>query len=160
MTISVGDKVPSVSVWNKNAEGIDKLDFAEFCAGKTVAFFAVPGAFTPTCQEQHFPSYKENAQKLQDKGVDVIACMSVNDPFVMKAWGDLLDPEGDIVMLADGLCELAKALGLTIDASGVGLGQRAARFSMLIKDGVVASLHVEEAGAYEASAAEVMLNDL
>ncbi|OUS13545.1 peroxiredoxin [Rhodospirillales bacterium 47_12_T64] len=160
MTIAIGDKVPSVSVWNKDADGVHKLDFSEFCAGKTVAFFSVPGAFTPTCQEKHFPSFKSNSQTLKEKGVDVIACMSVNDPFVMQAWGELLDPEGDIVMLADAECELATAFGLTIDASGAGLGQRSARFSMLIKNSMVSSLHTEESGGYELSSAEVLLKDL
>ena len=160
MAIAVGDKVPSVSVWTKDDDGINTLDVGTFCSGKTVALFAVPGAFTPTCQEQHFPSFKSNAVALKSKGVDVIACMSVNDPFVMQAWGKLLDAEGDIMMLADAECELATAFGLTMDASGAGLGQRASRFSMLIKDGVVTALHTEEAGGYEQSSAEVLLSDL
>ncbi|WP_419903604.1 peroxiredoxin [Kiloniella sp.] len=160
MTIAVGDRVSSVSVWNKDADGVNKLNFAEFCAGKTIALFSVPGAYTPTCQEKHFPSFKSNAQSFKNKGVDVIACMSVNDPFVMQAWGELLDTEGDIFMIADADCELARSFGLTIDASGAGLGTRSARFSMLIKDGAVTALHTEDAGGYEFSSAEVLLKDL
>ncbi|MEH6630012.1 MAG: peroxiredoxin [Halopseudomonas aestusnigri] len=158
--IAIGDKVPSVSVWTKDDDGNNKLDVVEFFKGKTVALFSVPGAFTPTCQEKHFPSFKLHSRELKAKGVDVIACMSVNDPFVMQAWGKSLDAEGDIMMLADANCELATAFGLTIDASGAGLGQRSARFSMLIKDGVVTALHTEEAGGYERSSAEVLLEDL
>ena len=160
MTIVKGDAVPSAFVWHKDENGTNKLDFADFCRGKTIALFALPGAFTPTCQEQHFPSYQENAQAMKAKGVDVIACMSVNDHFVMQAWGNFLDPEDNIMMLADGNGDLAKALGLSVDRTEVGLGLRSSRFSMLIKDGIVSSLNIEKLGAYEISGAEVLLEDL
>ncbi|MCZ4281791.1 peroxiredoxin [Kiloniella laminariae] len=160
MTITVGAKVPSATIWNKDAEGMNKIDFAEFCSGKTIALFAVPGAFTPTCQDNHFPSFKKYVQSFKDKGVDIIACLSVNDAFVMRAWGQKLDAEGDILMLADGNGDLAKALGLTLDGTGFGLGLRSARFSMLIKDGTVTALNVDDAGSYEVSDADTLLKAL
>lgn len=141
--IKVGDKLPQVTL-NESVDGAPTpVDVAKEAAGKTIALFAVPGAFTPTCSNQHVPGFLENHDALKAAGVDQIWCVSVNDPFVMGAWAKAQGTDGKIRMLADGNAEFAKALGLTLDASGLGLGLRSQRYSMLVKDGQVATLNVE-----------------
>jgi len=159
VTISVGDKIPSVSVMMATAEGPQKADAADVLGKGKVAFFAVPGAFTPTCSAKHLPGFVQNADALKQKGVDKIVCMSVNDAFVMKAWGDSQNAAG-VEMMADGNGDLAKALGLTMDASGFGMGARSKRFSAIIENGVVKELNVEGPGEFKVSSAEHMLGQL
>ncbi|MEZ5667066.1 MAG: peroxiredoxin [Alphaproteobacteria bacterium] len=161
MTIQVGDKVPAATFKVKGPDGLMDVSSDELFGGKTIALFSVPGAYTPTCTAKHVPSYRDNADALKAKGVDEIICISVNDPFVMAAWGDSLHAEGKVRMVGDWNASFTKALGLEFDASGAGLGARGKRFSMLVKDGKVASLHVEEApGEMAVSDAGTMLNDL
>ncbi|RYF88498.1 MAG: peroxiredoxin, partial [Caulobacteraceae bacterium] len=137
MTIKVGDKLPDATFMTSGAEGPRPITSDELFAGKTVAFFAVPGAFTPTCSAKHVPGFKEHAAEFRAKGVDTIACLSVNDVFVMKAWGADQNVGDDIIMLADGNGDFTKALGLEMDGSKFGMGTRSQRYSMLVKDGVV-----------------------
>jgi glutaredoxin/glutathione-dependent peroxiredoxin len=159
MTIQVGDRLPDVPLTIATAEGPKPTTSGEFFKGKRVALFAVPGAFTPTCSARHLPSYVDKAQDLKRKGIDEIACVSVNDPFVMAAWGER-DGSADITMLADGNGDFAEATGLTMDGSKFGLGQRSQRYSMIVNDGVVERLNVEGPGEYRASSAEYMLDQL
>jgi len=159
MTIQKGDRLPDVPLTIATAEGPKPTTTSEFFAGRRVALFAVPGAFTPTCSARHLPSYVEKAGELKGKGVDEIACISVNDPFVMTAWNQR-DGSEDITMLADGNGEFAEAVGLAMDGSKFGMGKRAQRFSMLVNDGVVEQLNVEAPGEYRASSAEYMLDQL
>ena len=159
MTISVGDKLPDVKVMKATESGPEAVQTGDYFAGKKVALFSVPGAFTPTCSAKHLPSYVEKAADLKAKGIDEIACTAVNDAFVMGAWGRA-DGSEDITMLADGNGELASALGLTMDGSGFGLGQRGSRWSMIVNDGKVEELNVEQAGDYKVSSAEHMLGQL
>ena len=160
MTISKGDKVPSAAVMMATAEGPQKADAAEVLGAGKVALFSVPGAFTPTCSAQHLPSFVEKAEALKAKGVDKIVCMSVNDAFVMDAWGKAHNADGKVEMLGDGNGELARALGLTMDGSGFGLGERSQRFSAILENGVVQELNIEAPGAYDVSSAEHMLGQL
>ena len=161
MTIQIGDRLPDVKLTRATAEGPQPVNSAEFFAGKTVALFAVPGAFTPTCSVRHLPGYKDNLSVLNEKGVDVVACVSVNDAFVMKAWAEANGLNGDdIVMLADGNGEFTDALGLALDASGFGMGKRSQRYSMLVKDGVVEKLNVEQGGEFKVSSAEFLIGEL
>ena len=157
MTIQVGDKIPSVTITQATAEGPKPVSTDEFFKGKTVALFAVPGAFTPTCSAKHLPGFKQNAGALKGKGIDEIACISVNDAFVMRAWGEDQAVGDDVVMLADGSGEFARAVGLEMDANKLGMGTRSKRYSMIVKDGVVAELNVEPSGEYGVSSAEAML---
>lgn len=157
MTITVGDRAPAGRFKIATPDGPGDLTTAELFDGKTVVLFAVPGAFTPTCDARHLPGYVEHADALRAKGVDTIACMSVNDVFVMKAWGKASGVDGKVLMLADGNGDYAKALGLTMDASKFGMGHRAQRFAMLVKDGVVTQLHVEAPGDFKVSAADYVL---
>ena len=157
--IKVGDKLPEASFNVPGPDGMQTKTTAEIFGGKTVALFAVPGAFTPTCSVKHLPSFKEKAAELKAKGVDVIACTSVNDHFVMGAWAKDQDA-GDITMLADGSAAFAKATGLDADFSKFGMGTRSKRYSMIVKDGVVQALNVEEGGEYKVSSAEHMLTQL
>ena len=159
MTISVGDKLPTATLAKVTAEGPDNVSSDDFFAGKTVALFAVPGAFTPTCSVKHLPGYVEKGQDLKAKGVDEIACVSVNDPFVMGAWAKATDA-GDITMLADGNGDFAQALGLTMDGSKFGMGRRSQRYSMLVEDGVVKQLNVEAPGEFKVSSAEHLLDEM
>jgi peroxiredoxin len=159
MTIKVGDRLPDVPLSVATAEGPKPTTSGEFFSGKRVALFAVPGAFTPTCSARHLPSYVDKAEELKRNGIDEIACIAVNDPFVMAAWGDR-DGSGDITMLADGNGAFADAIGLTMDGSKFGLGKRSQRYSMIVNDGVVERLNVEEPGEYRASSAEQMLDQL
>ena len=160
MTIKVGDKLPKSTFMTFGADGPAPMSSDELCQGKTVALFAVPGAFTPTCSAKHLPSYKDNIEAFKAKGVDVVACTSVNDAFVMGAWAEAEGVSEDIIMLADGNGEFAKAVGLELDASGFGMGARSQRYSMVVKDGVVAELNVEEGGEYRVSSADYMLDQL
>jgi glutaredoxin/glutathione-dependent peroxiredoxin len=157
MTIAVGDQAPAGRFKIATADGPGDLTSAELFDGKTVVLFAVPGAFTPTCDARHLPGYVEHADALRAKGADTIACMSVNDVFVMKAWGKASGVDGKVLMLADGNGDYAKALGLTLDASKFGMGQRAQRFAMVVKNGVVTQLHVEAPGDFKVSAADYVL---
>jgi len=158
--IKVGEKLPDVQFNVPTSEGMKQMRTAEIFGGKTVALFAVPGAFTPTCSAKHLPSFREHAATLRDKGVDAIACTSVNDHFVMSAWAKDQNVVDDIVMLADGSGEFAKAVGLDADFSKFGMGSRSKRYSMIVKDGVVQTLNVEEAGEYKVSSAEHLLSQL
>lgn len=159
MTIQIGDRLPDVPLTIAAADGPQPTTSGEYFGGKRVALFAVPGAFTPTCSARHLPSYVEKAAELKGKGVDEIACISVNDPFVMVAWGER-DGSRDITMIADGNGAFAEALGLTMDGSKFGMGQRSQRYSMIVDDGVVERLNVEAPGEYRASSAEHMLDQL
>ena len=158
--IKVGDKLPDAQFNVPTSEGMKQMRTADVFGGKTVALFAVPGAFTPTCSARHLPSFRENAAALKAKGVDTIACTAVNDHFVMGAWAKDQGVVDDILMLADGSGDFAKAVGLDADFSKFGMGPRSKRYSMIVKDGVVQSLNVEEAGEYKVSSAEHMLGQL
>lgn len=160
MTISVGDKIPSVDVMVATPEGPQKASSSDLLGSGKVAVFSVPGAFTPTCSAKHLPGFIEKAGEFQSKGVDKIVCMSVNDAFVMGAWANDQNAAGKVEMLADGNGEFARALGLTMDGSGFGMGERSQRFSAVIEDGVVKHLNVEAPGAFEVSSAEHMLSQL
>lgn len=159
MTIAVGDTLPDVALVKATAEGPEQVQAGEYFAGKTVALFSVPGAFTPTCSARHLPGYVNKAAELKAKGVDEIVGTAVNDAFVMGAWNEAAG-SGDITMLADGNGEFADAVGLTMDGSGFGLGKRGQRFSMIVKDGVVQELNVEAPGDFSVSSAEHMLGQL
>jgi peroxiredoxin len=159
MTIHVGDRLPDVTLAIGTSEGPKPTSSGEFFRGKKVALFAVPGAFTPTCSARHLPSYVEKAQELKSQGVDEIACISVNDPFVMAAWGKA-DGSDDITMIADGNGAFADAVGLAMDGSKFGMGKRSQRYSMIVNDGVVEQLNVEAPGEYRASSAEYLLDQL
>jgi peroxiredoxin len=159
MTIQVGDRLPDVPLAIGTSEGPKPTTSGEYFAGKRVALFAVPGAFTPTCSARHLPSYVDKAGELKSQGIDEIACISVNDPFVMAAWGKA-DGSEDITMLADGNGAFADAVGLTMDGSKFGMGKRSQRYSMIVNDGVVEQLNVEAPGEYRASSAEHMLDQL
>jgi peroxiredoxin len=158
--IKVGDKVPATKLKTKTPEGVKDLTTDELFNGKKVVVFGLPGAFTPTCSAKHLPGYVEHAAAIRAKGVDTIACLSVNDAFVMDAWGKDQKVGNDVLMLADGNAELAKALGLEMDGTGYGMGTRVKRFSMVVEDGVVKSLNVEKPGAFEVSDAGSMLKQL
>ena len=159
MTISVGEKLPEVTLVKATAEGPDKVQSNEYFAGKKVALFSVPGAFTPTCSAKHLPGFVEKADALKAKGVDEIACTAVNDAFVMGAWGKSANADS-IAMLADGNGDFVEALGLTMDGTGFGMGHRGQRFSMVVNDGVVEQLNVEAPGEFNVSTAEYMLEQL
>jgi peroxiredoxin len=160
MTIKVGDRLPDATFRvMKDGKPAD-VTTAELTKGKKVALFAVPGAFTPTCSVKHLPGYKEKAAELRAKGVDTIACVSVNDVFVMNAWGKDQQVGDDVVMLADGNGAFAKAVGLEMDGSGFGMGSRSKRYSMIVDDGVVKQLNVEGPGEFKVSAADYMLGQL
>ena len=158
--IKIGDRLPNVTFNVPGPDGTQQLTTADVFGGKTVALFAVPGAFTPTCSVKHLPSFRDKAAELKAKGVDTIACTAVNDQFVMGAWARDQDVLGDIVMLADGSGEFAKAIGLDADFSKFGMGARSKRYSMIVKDGVVSQLNVEDGGEYKVSSAEYLLGQL
>jgi len=155
--IQPGDHIPSVTIKQAKAEGAADVDPAALFAGKKVVMFSLPGAFTPTCSAKHLPGYVARYDELRGKGVDLIACLSVNDHFVMQAWAKEHGAEGKIVMLADGLGAFTKALGIEADLSGIGLGTRARRGAFLIEDGVVKSAELEAPGKFEVSSAEACL---
>ena len=160
MTIQVGDHIPNVTLMKATSEGPQPVDTESFFAGRKVAIFSVPGAFTPPCSARHLPGFVEKADELRAKGVDEVACVSVNDAFVMGAWGQQAGAEGKVTMLADGNGELAEAVGLTMDGSKFGMGRRGQRWSAIVDDGVVRELNVEEPGAFSVSSAEFLLNQL
>jgi peroxiredoxin len=159
MTIAVGDRIPDIKLTLATAEGPNPVMSGEYFAGRRVALFSVPGAFTPTCSAKHLPSFIAHSDALRAKGVDEIAATAVNDPFVMSAWGKANDADG-ISMLSDGNAEFVTALGLAMDGSKFGMGTRGQRFSMVINDGVVEQLNVEAPGEYRVSSAEHMLGQL
>ena len=159
MPIEVGDKIPDVEIAIATPGGPQPTTSGEYFKGKKVALFAVPGAFTPTCSARHLPSYVDKAGELKAKGIDEIACISVNDPFVMTAWGER-DGSADVTMLADGNGDFADAIGLSADSSRFGMGKRSRRYSMVVNDGVVEQVNVEGPGEYRASSAEHMLEQL
>ena len=160
MTISVGDRIPSLNLVKATDEGPQPVDSDSFFSGRKVALFSVPGAFTPTCSARHLPSFVEKADELKAKGVDEIACTAVNDAFVMSAWGKSAGVDGKVTMLADGSGEFSDALGLSADFSKFGMGKRGQRWSAIVDDGVVKQLNVEEPGGYNVSSAEHMLGQL
>lgn len=158
MPIAVGDKLPDATFKVRTPDGLKDLTTAELTAGKKVVLFAVPGAFTPTCHAKHLPSFVQGFDALKAKGVDTVACVAVNDAFVLDAWGKAGGAEGKVMMLADGNGTFTKAVGLDFDGSGFGLGTRSKRYAMLIDDGVVTVLNVEEApGVMEVSGADRIL---
>jgi peroxiredoxin len=160
MTIQVGDKVPSATLKYLSPEGPKEITTDELFRGKKVAVFAVPGAFTPTCSQRHLPGYVEKASDLKAKGVDQIACVSVNDAFVMGAWGKAQNVGDKVLMLADGSGDFTREVGLELDARKAGLGVRSQRYSMLVDNGVVKALNVEKPGQFEVSGADAMLKAL
>lgn len=159
MAIQVGDKIPAVTFKFMGKQGPENITTDEIFAGKKVVLFAVPGAFTPGCSITHLPGYVVSADKIKAKGVDTIACMAVNDAFVMGAWGASQNAE-ELLMLADGNAEFTAALGLELDASGFGMGKRSKRFAMIVDNGVIAHLAVEPAGGIDESSAEKILAHL
>jgi peroxiredoxin len=161
MAIKVGEKVPSGSFGIMKSEGPGSISTDELFKGKTVVIFSVPGAFTPTCSKTHLPGFIQNAAAIKAKGIDTIACLAVNDVFVMDAWGKLASADGRVLMLADGNAAYTKALGLELDASGFGMGIRGQRFAMVVKNGVVDKLQVEpSAGQCTISGGESILANL
>ena len=160
MTIKVGDRIPSMTLVKATADGPQPVQTDDYFAGRKVALFSVPGAFTPTCSARHLPGFVEKAEELKAKGVDEVACVAVNDAFVLQAWAAQSGAEGKVTMLADGNGEFSKALGLTMDASKFGMGKRSQRWSAIVEDGVVKELNVEEPGAFRVSSAEYMLGQL
>ncbi|MBL8298926.1 MAG: peroxiredoxin [Rhodanobacteraceae bacterium] len=158
MTISVGARIPSTTL-NVIKDGIQAISTEEIFSGRKVVLFSVPGAFTPTCSAKHLPGYVENMEKFQSKGIDV-ACMAVNDAYVMKAWAKDQDVPEQLIMLADGNANLARALGLEMDASAFGMGLRSRRFALYAEDGVVKALNVEAPGEFSVSSAQAMLDTL
>jgi peroxiredoxin len=159
MTIATGQRIPAVTLVKVTDDGPESIDSTDFFAGRTVALFAVPGAFTPTCSARHLPSFVDNLDALKAKGVDEIACTAVNDVFVMKAWAKQADVTG-ITMLADGNGDFAAALGLTMDGSKFNMGTRSQRYSMLVEDGVVTQLNVEQPGEFRVSSGDHLLGTL
>jgi peroxiredoxin len=160
MAIQVGDRLPSVTLIKATESGPDSVQSDEFFRGRTVALFSVPGAFTPTCSARHLPGFIEKLDELKGKGVDEVACTAVNDAFVMSAWAKSSGAEGKVTMLADGSGEFAKAVGLDADFSKFGMGTRGQRYAMLVEDGVVKQLHVEQPGEFKVSSAEHLLSQL
>jgi len=158
MTIKVGDSIPQAKLFRMGANGPEPVDTTEYFRGRRVMVFGLPGAYTPTCSAQHVPGYLKHADDFRAKGVDAIACISVNDAFVMGAWGRDQGVGDKIDMLADGSAELARAMGLDLDLSERGFGIRSQRFAMVVEDGVVKALAVEEKPGLDVSAAEKMLN--
>jgi peroxiredoxin len=159
MTIAVGDKLPNTPLVKATPDGPDQVDSETFFAGRKVALFAVPGAFTPTCSAKHLPGYVEREAELKAKGVDEIACISVNDAFVMGAWSQATNAAA-ITMLADGNGDFARAVGLEQDSSPYGMGKRSQRYSMIVDDGVVTALNVEGPGEFRVSSADHLLGTM
>lgn len=159
MTIKVGERVPDVTLYHMGDNGPEAVSTGELFSGKKVVLFALPGAYTPTCSAAHLPGFVVNADKLKAKGVGTIACLSVNDAFVMGAWGKVQNAD-DVLMLADGSGDFTQAVGLELDLTSRGMGVRSQRYAMIVDDGVVTELAVEEGGAFEVSSAEAMLAKL
>jgi peroxiredoxin len=160
MAIKAGDKLPAGTFKTKTQDGIQDITTDQIFKGKTVVLFSVPGAFTPTCDAKHLPGYVQNAAALKAKGVDTIACMAVNDVFVMDAWGKHSNVGDSVLMLADGNGDYAKALGLEMDGRGFGMGMRGQRFAIVAKDGVATSVEIEAPKEFKVSAAEYILGKL
>ena len=158
MTIQAGDRLPEVPLQQIN-DGVQTIDTHSLFDGKKVVLFAVPGAFTPTCSEKHLPGFVEHFDEFREKGIDV-ACISVNDPFVMQAWGQSQHVPDGLLMLADGNGDFTRALGLEMDASAYGMGTRAKRFAIYAEDGVAKQVHVEAPGEFRVSSAEYMLSQI
>jgi peroxiredoxin len=160
MTIKIGDKLPEAKFMTSTKDGPKPTNTQEIFGGKKIALFAVPGAFTPTCSARHLPSYVEKAEELKAKGVDAIACTSVNDVFVMGSWAKDQGIKDEITMLADGNASFAKAIGLDFDGAAFGMGTRSQRYGMVVDDCVVTHLFVEQGGEYKVSSAEYMLENM
>jgi glutaredoxin/glutathione-dependent peroxiredoxin len=160
MTIKVGDHIPSATLMQMKGGAPQPVKTDDFFSGKKVVVFALPGAFTPTCSAKHLPGFVQHADDIRKKGVDAIACVSVNDAFVMGAWGESQGAGDKVAMLADGNGDFTKALGLEMDASRFGMGKRSQRFSMIVDDGVVKALNVEEPGAFNVSSADYVMKQL
>lgn len=160
MTIKIGDRIPSVKLKHVTADGVSEIDTAQLFGGKRVVLFSVPGAFTPTCSKEHLPGYVARADEIRAKGVDDIVCLSVNDHFVMKAWADDQKVGDKVSLLADGSAAFTKEMGLAQDLGAAGLGERGKRFSMLVEDGVVKSLDIENAPGVSVSGADACLTKL
>ena len=160
MSINIGDKVPNINFTTMTAEGPSPVSYDDLFAGKRVALFSVPGAFTPTCSLQHLPGFIGKASELTAKGIDTIACMAVNDVFVMDAWGKSQDAGDKVLMLADGNGEFTSAIGLDLDATGFGMGTRGQRFSLVINDGTVEVVNIEDGGEFRVSSCDYMIDQL
>jgi peroxiredoxin len=160
MTINIGEKIPSVTLQYMDGSSIKNESTDELLSGKKVALFALPGAFTPTCSASHLPGYVVKSDALFAKGIDLIVCLSVNDAFVMSAWGLQHNVDDRILMMADGSANFTQAVGLELDLTSNGMGVRSQRYSMLINDGVVEALNIEAAGKFEVSDADTMLSSL
>ena len=160
MTIAKGDKVPAVTLKEVTDGGPQSVETADLFGGRRVVAFCVPGAFTPTCSAKHLPGFVEKADAIRAKGVDDIVCLAVNDAFVMNAWGERGGAAGKIRMLADGNGDLTRAMGVEIDLSSVGLGVRSCRYSMIVEDGTIKQLNLEDGTSYEVSSAEKILDQL
>jgi peroxiredoxin len=160
MAIGIGERIPSTTLIKATAEGPQPVQSDEYFAGRRIALFSVPGAFTPTCSARHLPGFVEKADQLKAKGVDEIACTAVNDAFVLSAWAKSAEAEQSVTMIADGNGDFVEALGLASDFSKFGMGKRGQRFAMVVNDGVVEQLHVEEPGAFNVSSADYMLERL
>lgn len=158
--ITTGDTLPDLTLTLATENGPQPVSTADYFGGAKVVLFTLPGAFTPTCSARHLPGYVEKAEALKAKGVDKIACLSVNDAFVMAAWAESAGASGTVDMLADGNAEMAKAMGLDMDASKFGMGTRAVRAALIIEDGKVRDIFVEDPGAFEVSSAEYVLDKL
>ena len=160
MTIQVGDKIPSATLHHMTANGPEAITTEEIFAGKKVVLFALPGAFTPTCSAKHLPGFVAKAEEIKAKGVDTIACLAVNDAFVMGAWGEHQGVGDKVLMLADGIAALTKAMGLELDLTHRAFGVRSDRYAMIVEDGVVTLLNREQPRAFEVSSAEAVLEAL
>ena len=160
MAIQEGERIPAATLKHKTAEGIEDISTDELFSGKKVVLFALPGAFTPTCSAKHLPGFVASASDIKSKGVDTIACLSVNDAFVMEAWGRDQNVGDNVLMLADGNGDFSKATGLDLDASGFGMGLRSQRYAMIVDDGVVKKLNIDPPGTFEGSSAETILTAL
>jgi peroxiredoxin len=159
MTVKVGDKIPDATMKMMGEKGPQDVSTSDLFVGKKVVLFAVPGAFTPTCSAAHLPGFVVNADKIKAKGVDAIVCVSVNDAFVMDAWAKDKNAE-EIIMVGDGNGDFTEAMGLVLDGSGFGLGKRSQRYAMIVEDGVITTLNVEQGPAFELSSAEKILEAL
>lgn len=156
-----GDKIPAITLKQMTSDGPTDVALADYCAGRKVVIFALPGAFTPTCSESHVPSYIDNAKALRDKGIDAVACISTADFFVMNAWGKSLGTGEHVDMLADGNSEFTRTSGMTLDLSGFGLGERSQRYAMVLDDGVIKHIAVEtDPGSATVSAAQAVMEKL
>jgi peroxiredoxin len=160
MTIAVGDTLPPVTFLTMTPDGVQPIESASYFAGRTIALFSLPGAYTPTCSAKHLPGFIDKAEALKAKGVDEIACTAVNDAFVMGAWGKDQGADGKVTLLADGNAAFVEAIGLTMDLRKGGLGLRGQRFSMLVKDGIVTQLNIEAPGDFQVSTADYLLGQL